>query len=50
MVADKVQGKIVFVSSTVGFIGFAGYSAYAPAKAAVRCKSLLLYSNPVQPR
>ncbi|KAI9224154.1 hypothetical protein BC828DRAFT_374150 [Blastocladiella britannica] len=31
----RVQGKIVFVSSIAGVIGFTGYSAYSPTKAAI---------------
>ncbi|CAG8533096.1 3174_t:CDS:2 [Paraglomus occultum] len=49
MVHQGVKGKVVFVSSTVGFVGFVGYSEYAPTKYALRGLSeclrneLLLY-------
>ncbi|RKP09499.1 hypothetical protein THASP1DRAFT_5903, partial [Thamnocephalis sphaerospora] len=36
MVHDNVKGKLVFISSTMGFVGFAGYSQYAPTKQALR--------------
>lgn len=31
-----VHGKIVFVSSLLGFMGLVGYSQYAPMKHAIR--------------
>ncbi|GJJ71735.1 3-dehydrosphinganine reductase [Entomortierella parvispora] len=36
MVSAGVKGKIVMVSSTMGLIGFAGYSSYSPTKFALR--------------
>ncbi|KAK9896468.1 NAD(P)-binding protein, partial [Cystobasidium minutum MCA 4210] len=36
MVQNKIQGKIVLVSSLVGLFSFVGYSAYSPAKHAIR--------------
>jgi 3-dehydrosphinganine reductase len=42
MVADGIRGKLVFVSSTLGFLGFAGYTHYSPTKYAVRGKLLKL--------
>jgi len=36
MVATGVKGKVVMVSSTMGLIGFAGYSSYSPTKFALR--------------
>lgn len=36
MIQHGVKGKIVLVSSLMGLFSFAGYSAYAPAKHALR--------------
>ncbi|KAF8529180.1 hypothetical protein BU17DRAFT_73355 [Hysterangium stoloniferum] len=36
MVRDGVQGKIVFVASTLGLMSIVGYSSYAPGKHAIR--------------
>lgn len=37
MVESKIKdGKIVFISSVVGLMSFAGYSTYSPTKYAVR--------------
>ncbi|KAG0032968.1 3-dehydrosphinganine reductase [Podila clonocystis] len=36
MVETGVKGKIVLVSSTMGLVGFAGYSSYIPSKYALR--------------
>jgi len=36
MVHQGVKGKVVFVSSTLGFVGFIGYTEYAPTKYALR--------------
>jgi len=36
MVHHGVKGKVVFVSSTLGFVGFIGYTEYAPSKCALR--------------
>jgi len=50
MVKQKVKGKILFVSSTLGYMSFIGYSTYSPAKQALRGladtlrSELLLYS------
>lgn len=39
MVAQKVKGKIVFVSSLLGYASFAGYTNYSPGKYALRGQS-----------
>jgi short-subunit dehydrogenase len=39
MVAQKVQGKIIFVSSLLGYASFAGYTNYSPGKYALRGQS-----------
>ncbi|KAF8621629.1 hypothetical protein AX15_007647 [Amanita polypyramis BW_CC] len=50
MVRDRVQGKIVFVSSLLGYMSIIGYSSYSPGKHALRGlaetlrSELLLYS------
>lgn len=36
MVAEGVKGKIVFVSSVLGYFSMVGYSPYSPGKFAVR--------------
>jgi len=36
MAAQKIPGKIVLVSSVLGYFGLVGYSAYSPMKHAVR--------------
>jgi 3-dehydrosphinganine reductase len=36
MIHDGIQGKLIFVSSTLGFVSFAGYAQYAPTKQALR--------------
>ncbi|KAF8745952.1 hypothetical protein AX14_004247 [Amanita brunnescens Koide BX004] len=36
MVKDRVQGKIVFVSSLLGYMSIIGYSSYSPGKHALR--------------
>ncbi|KAJ7054992.1 oxidoreductase [Mycena amicta] len=36
MVRDGVNGKIVLVSSTLGYMSFVGYASYAPPKHALR--------------
>lgn len=36
MVAEGVKGKIVFVSSVLGYFSIVGYSTYSPGKFAVR--------------
>ncbi|WFD26515.1 hypothetical protein MNAN1_001498 [Malassezia nana] len=36
MKQHRVRGKIVFVSSVLGFMGMVGYSQYAPMKYAIR--------------
>jgi 3-dehydrosphinganine reductase len=38
MVQEGHQGKIVFVSSILGYMGFVGYSSYTPGKHALRGK------------
>lgn len=38
MVANRIQGKIILVSSMLGLLSFVGWSAYAPAKYAIRGK------------
>jgi hypothetical protein len=44
MVRTKTKGKIVFVSSVLGYFGMIGYSSYSPGKHAIRGK---LYTNSV---
>ena len=39
MVAQKVKGKIVFVSSLLGYASFVGYTNYSPGKYALRGQS-----------
>ena len=41
MVADHTTGKIIFVSSFLGYMSLIGYSSYAPAKHAVRGESII---------
>ncbi|KDQ12773.1 hypothetical protein BOTBODRAFT_56572 [Botryobasidium botryosum FD-172 SS1] len=36
MVRESAKGKIIFVSSTLGYMTFLGYASYAPAKHAMR--------------
>lgn len=36
MVASRSKGKIVFVSSILGYMSIVGYSPYSPAKWALR--------------
>jgi 3-dehydrosphinganine reductase len=36
MVRDRSRGKIVFVSSLLGYMGIIGYSSYTPGKHALR--------------
>jgi 3-dehydrosphinganine reductase len=38
MVRENKKGKIVLVSSTLGYMSFIGYSSYSPAKYALRGK------------
>jgi hypothetical protein len=38
MVSQRIRGKIVFVSSFLGYTSFAGYTPYAPGKYALRGK------------
>lgn len=40
MVKDGVEGRIVFVSSTLGLMSFVGYSSYAPGKHALKGKDM----------
>jgi len=40
MAREKRKGKIVFVSSTLGYMSFVGWSSYSPAKHALRGKKL----------
>lgn len=42
MARQKRKGKIVFVSSTLGYMSFLGYSSYSPAKHALRGSYLAL--------
>jgi 3-dehydrosphinganine reductase len=46
MVAQKVQGKIIFVSSLLGYASFAGYTNYSPGKYALRGMSTPLSLPP----
>jgi len=54
MVDTRTKGKIVFVSSILGYFGMIGYSTYSPGKHAIRGlaetlrQELLLYSIDVQ--
>ncbi|KAI0004900.1 oxidoreductase [Russula compacta] len=54
MVRTRTKGKIVFVSSILGYFGMIGYSTYSPGKHAIRGlaetlrQELLLYSIDVQ--
>jgi len=54
MVRTRTEGKIVFVSSVLGYFGMIGYSTYSPGKHAIRGlaetlrQELLLYSIDVQ--
>jgi len=54
MVGTRTKGKIVFVSSILGYFGMIGYSTYSPGKHAIRGlaetlrQELLLYSIDVQ--
>ncbi|KAI9512240.1 oxidoreductase [Russula earlei] len=54
MVRTHTEGKIVFVSSVLGYFGLIGYSTYSPGKHAIRGlaetlrQELLLYSIDVQ--
>jgi NAD(P)-dependent dehydrogenase (short-subunit alcohol dehydrogenase family) len=36
MVKENAKGKIVFVSSTLGYMSFVGWASYSPAKHALR--------------
>jgi len=36
MVREKKKGKIILISSTLGYMSFIGYSSYSPAKHALR--------------
>jgi len=40
MARQAVEGHIILVSSVAALVPFAGYSAYAPAKLAIRGASL----------
>ncbi|KAH9977903.1 oxidoreductase [Lactifluus volemus] len=54
MIRTHTKGKIVFVSSVLGYFGMIGYSTYSPGKHAIRGlaetlrQELLLYSIDVQ--
>lgn len=37
-VQNKIKGKIIFISSTLGLMSLIGYSQYAPTKHAIRGK------------
>uniref|UniRef100_A0A0W0F8R7 Oxidoreductase n=1 Tax=Moniliophthora roreri TaxID=221103 RepID=A0A0W0F8R7_MONRR len=45
MVRQKRTGKIVLVSSTLGFLSFVGYASYAPGKQALRALGDTLQSE-----
>ncbi|KAF5353527.1 hypothetical protein D9756_007833 [Leucocoprinus leucothites] len=45
MVRQKKKGKITFVSSTLGYMSFVGYSSYSPAKHALRGLADTLHSE-----
>jgi 3-dehydrosphinganine reductase len=36
MVRTRTKGKIIFVSSILGYFGLVGYSTYSPGKHAIR--------------
>ncbi len=38
MIRTRTKGKIVFVSSILGYFGMIGYSTYSPGKHAIRGK------------
>jgi len=40
MVADRAPGKIIFVSSILGYMSLIGYSSYSPAKHALRGREI----------
>lgn len=42
MVKQGVKGKVVFVSSVLGYFSIVGYSTYSPGKFALRGKYLML--------
>jgi len=51
MARDRFSGKIVFVSSYLGYMSMIGYASYAPAKHALRggtklCYVPTLYTDP----
>lgn len=41
MVKQGVKGKVVFVSSVLGYFSIVGYSTYSPGKFALRGKYIL---------
>lgn len=43
MIAQRIKGKLIFVSSFIGYTSFAGYSTYAPGKYALRGEIPLLF-------
>lgn len=45
MVSQRIHGKIVFVSSFLGYASFAGYTPYSPGKYALRGQIYLVISN-----
>jgi 3-dehydrosphinganine reductase len=45
MVRENRKGKIVFVSSTLGYMSFVGWSSYSPAKHALRGLADTLHSE-----
>ncbi|KAL1761097.1 hypothetical protein FB107DRAFT_286394 [Schizophyllum commune] len=45
MVREKVKGKIVLVSSILGYFGMVGYTSYAPGKHALRGLAEVLRSE-----
>jgi 3-dehydrosphinganine reductase len=47
MVSNRVKGKIVLVSSLLGYSTFVGWTNYSPGKYALRGKSLNLRCYPV---
>lgn len=47
MARENRKGKIVFVSSTLGYMSFVGWSSYSPAKHALRGNDLLVFGKPM---
>ena len=48
MVKSGVKGKIVFVSSILGYFSLVGYSTYSPGKHAIRGEEIYQLRNVVR--